>query len=273
MGKTKTAFVSGTEDKLTGKEDYEKRKKEKEEALAKKGKSESGQKVHISGLKGGQRIVAIEAESVPETKEVESPGKTKKVPRQRSKKYIESKGKVDATKLYKVQDAIKLLKVVSYAKFDSTVELHLVVRKANLTVNVTLPHSTGKTKKVEVASAETLQKLAAGKIDFDVLLATAEMMPKLIPFAKLLGPKGLMPNPKNGTLLKTDKDAAKFSKDALNLKTEKSAPLIHTTMGKLSMDENDLADNITATLEAVNTKQIVKAYLSSTMSPSIKLAI
>src|SRR3989344_1754390 len=200
MGKTKTAFVAGVEEKLSGKELYEKRKKAKEE-------------------KAKKRKTRLKV---------------------RSKKYKDSKSKVDPVKLYKLDYAVALLKEISYSKFDSTVELHLVVRKDNLSANITLPHSTGKVKRVEVAGDETIKKLKDGRIDFDVLLATGDMMPKLVPFAKLLGPRGLMPNPKNGTLIKNEKEISKFSANSITLKTEKSAPIIHTTVGKLSMQKKEL---------------------------------
>lgn len=270
MGKTKTAFITEAEEKqLSGKEVYEKRKKAKEDLAAQAGK----QKIHISGLKGGQRVVAIESEPIEQVEKVEKAEKLRKGPKKRSKKYSESKSKVNTTKLYKIAEAVKLLKDISYTKFDSTVEIHLVVKKDNLTANLTLPHSTGKTKKIELASSDTIKKLQIGKVDFDVLLATPEMMPKLVPFAKLLGPKGLYPNPKNGTFIKSEKDVSKFSANSITLKTEKSAPIIHTTVGKLSMQKKELDENITAILETLTSKQIIKAYICSTMSPSVKLAL
>ncbi len=97
------------------------------------------------------------------------------------------------------------------------------------------------------------------------------MMPKLVPFAKLLGPRGLMPNPKTGTLIKSAKDAEKFSGNSLTIKTEKSQPVIHTVIGKVSQENQELKENIETIFSAITKKQIVKAYLKSTMSPSVKL--
>jgi len=99
------------------------------------------------------------------------------------------------------------------------------------------------------------------------------MMPKLVPFAKLLGPKGLMPNPKNKTLVKDIKEAEKFSGNCLTVKTEKEAPLIHTTFGKVSQKEEELIKNFEAVVKAINAKQIVKAYIKATMGPAIKVKI
>ena len=96
-------------------------------------------------------------------------------------------------------------------------------------------------------------------------------MPKLVKFARLLGPKGMMPNPKNGTIIKSAKDAEKFKGNSITIKTEKKAPLIHQVVGKVSMDVEKLAQNVNATLDAVGKRRIKKAYLSATMSPSVKV--
>jgi large subunit ribosomal protein L1 len=152
-------------------------------------------------------------------------------------------------------------------------ELHMVIKKERLAINVEMPFSFGKTKKIEVASDATIKKLEKGKIDFDMLLATPEFMPKLVPFAQILGPKGLMPNPKNGTLIKSEKEASKFSANLISIKTEKTAPLVHTVVGKVSQEESEIAENIRTVFKAIGEKQIVKAYLKATMSPAVKLAI
>ncbi|HSX49235.1 MAG TPA: hypothetical protein VLE44_03175 [Candidatus Saccharimonadales bacterium] len=191
----------------------------------------------------------------------------------KGKKYLKAKGTIEVKKLYPIAEAIKMLRDMSYTKFDQTLELHLIVKKQGLSVNVTLPHSGGKTKKIEVADEGTIKKLESGKVDFDVLLATADFMPKLVKYAKILGPKGMMPNPKNGTLIKSVADAKKFSGNAKTIKTEKEVPLIHTSFGKLSQKDNELVENAEALLNAINKKQIVRAFIKSTMSPSLKILI
>lgn len=121
---------------------------------------------------------------------------------------------------------------------------------------------------------KTIEKLKEGKIDFDVLVATADMMPKLVPFARLLGPKGLMPNPKNGTLVNDLKKAKSFSTATITLKTEREAPLIHTVVGKVSQKDEEIVGNIETVLKALGkNKQIVRAFLKSTMSPSAKIEL
>lgn len=238
-------------------------------------------KVHISGLKGGQRVKAVEASPTEEMAAEDTNlvnGKeskaSKKVERTRGKKYIESKKAFDREKLYNVAEAVKLVKSTSYSKFDGTMELHLIVKKVGTSANVTLPFQAGKQKKVEIATEDTIVKLKAGTVDFDILVATAAMMPKLVPFARLLGPKGLMPNPKNGTLVADDKKAKAYSTGSILVKTEKEAPLVHSVVGKNSQKDEEIIANTEAILKALGgAKQIIKAYLTSSMSPSVKLAV
>jgi len=278
MGKTKTAFVAGpADDKKSGKAAYEEKRKKREEEEKRKRLEEKGGKDSIKGvgLKGGERIKTVsggpEIEAVkevtPDTQE------TAKGPKTRGHKYAKAKTLIDKTKEYDIKKAIELVKEASYSKFDGTLELHLST-KNEVSQNVTLPYSAGKSKKVEVADDSTIKKLKDGKIDFAVLLATADMMPKLVPFAKILGPRGLMPNPKAGTLIKNAKEAEKFSGNSVALKTEKKQNVIHTVVGKVSQKDIEIEANLQAILKVIGgAKQIEKAYLKATMSPSIKLKI
>ncbi len=264
MGKMKTAIVG--EDKNTTK--HKKSQKGEEE------------KVHLAGLKGGQRVKMVEATPGEEASIIDGSGvtaeasKSKKRERVRGKKYVAVKAKLEHEKFHKVVDAVKLVKETSYSKFDGTMELHLVVKKLGTSVHVSLPHQAGKQKKIEIANEDTIEKLKGGKIDFDILVATADMMPKLVPFARLLGPKGLMPNPKNGTLVNDPKKAKSFSTGTVTLKTEREAPLIHTVVGKVSQKDEEIIDNVEVVLKALGKdKGIVRAFLKSTMSPSAKINI
>jgi len=166
-----------------------------------------------------------------------------------------------------------LLRKVSFAKFDPTVELHLNVKEKGYSFPVTLPHSTGFTKTYAIADDDTLAKIEANKIDFDILVASPAQMAKLTKFAKILGPRGLMPNPKTGTLVNDPEAAiAQMKTSAVTtLRTEKDAPLIHTVVGKLSQTDKILTENITAILGA--SKLITKSVLKSTMSPAIKVSL
>lgn len=199
--------------------------------------------------------------------------KSNRGPRSRGKAYKQAKAKVDTNKIYSLSQAVGIIKDTTFTKFDSTVELHMVVNKEGISAQVDLPFSTGKQKRVEVADENTIAKLEKGKVDYDVLLATSDMMPKLVKYARILGPKGLMPNPKNGTVIKSPKDAEKFSGNSMTIKTERKAPLIHTVAGKTSMKEKDLEQNINSIFDAIGRRKIKKAYLSSTMSPSVKVAV
>ena len=262
MGKMKTAEVG------------ENKNKEKSE----KAHKAEAEKVHLAGLKGGQRVKMVDAEVPAVTESVEGEavkkGGRKVVEKVRGKKYAESKKKFDNVKTYSITEAIKLVKETSYSKFDGTVELHMIVKKAGISAQVTLPHQAGKAKKVEIATDATIEKLKSGKVDFDILVATPEIMPKLVPFARLLGPKGLMPNHKNGTLIPDAKKAQGFSTGTVTLKTEKEAPLIHTVVGKVSQDSTQLAENLEAIYRAFGSgKQIEKAYIKATMGPSVKVKI
>ncbi|MBI3443256.1 hypothetical protein HY008_01160 [Candidatus Woesebacteria bacterium] len=256
MGKTKTAFVG---------EAVEPKKRQPEK---------KAEKVHLAGLKGGQRIKVVEAETIKIEKEIgkKEEKKIKKI-KVRGKKYKFSKAKIDSNKIYPLNQAIILVKETSYSKFDGTVELHLVVKKTGISANVKLPYSAGREKKIEIADEETVKKIEAGKIDFDVLLAKPDMMPKLVPFARILGPRGLMPNPKNGTLIKSEKEADKFKGGSFSLRTEKDAPLIHTVVGKVSQKDQELIENAKAILAALGDKQIVRGFVKSTMSPSVKISL
>lgn len=275
MGKTKTAVLAGSgNEELSGKAAYEAKKRAQEAKMA--GQADKGQ-VKKVGLKGGERIKTIDAGPIVEL--AEDSGETKKITKKsrkenpRSQAYQTAKAKVDPTKRYPLAEAIKLVKETSYSKFTGSVELHLMLKKEAFSANVDLPFSAGKAKKIEVADESTLAKLAAGKVDFDVLVATAEMMPKLVQFAKLLGPRGLMPNPKNGTLVKSASEAKSFGGNSVIVKTEKKAPLTHNVVGKVDQLDSELAANIEAIVKAVTKQQIARASITSTMGPGVKVEI
>jgi large subunit ribosomal protein L1 len=265
MGKTKTAILTNeVKSTKSSAEEYAEKKAKKAAALAPKEEQKE------------EKIEVVKESPVVEEEVVEKPTRKDKVLQvtSRGKKYLESKLKVSKATLYKLEDAVKAVKESTYSKFDGTMELHLNVKKTGVNVQTTLPFSTGKQKRIEIADEKTLAKLKEGKIDFDLLLTTAEMMPKLAMFARLLGPKGLMPNPKNGTVIKSEKDAEKFKGNLITLKSEREAAIIHTSFGKVSQSTEELVKNAEAILTALGgSKTIVRAYMKSTMSPSIKLVI
>lgn len=225
--------------------------------------------------------------------------------KKRSKRYQESKGKIKS-QAYPLDEAIKLAKELSTAKFDESLELHLRLgvdpSKSDQQVRgtITLPHSSGKTKTVAVfaegAAAKEAKEAGAEiiggeelideikktkKINFDVAIATPEMMSKMGQIARILGPKGLMPNPKTETVTPNVKKAIEENKKGkANFKLDDGANL-HQVFGKKSLEDTQLKENLDTLLEAIkkakpeNTKGVFikAAYISTTMGPSIKTKI
>ena len=263
-----------------------------DESLENKQKQQSKQKNKekklVKGGKGGERIVSVgpsEEElshiEIPketeEKQEVKTKIKTKKNLKKEkkaphSKSYQKAMETLDRNKKYKLTDALSILEKLKRSKFDETVELHLNTFEPGISGNVILPHGTGKTVRVAIADDDLLAKVAKGKIDFDILLANPAMMPKLARVAKILGPRGLMPNPKNATLVKDPEKAAEnFKKGQVNFRTELKAPIMHLTVGKMSFGAKKLAENIDTLIEAIKKEKIRSVILKSTMSPGIKL--
>jgi len=198
----------------------------------------------------------------------------------RSKRYQEVAKMVDKSKTYPLTEAISLVKKTSMTKFDGTVELHINLNpsamgdKTDMRGSVSLPHGTGKTVNVVVADDALIADIAIGKINFDILVAHPSMMPKLAKVARILGPKGLMPNPKTGTVTEdVEKRVKELSQGQVNYKTEPENPIIHIPVGKVSFEDKKLSDNISAMLTSVGHGKIVKATLAATMGPGVKLQI
>lgn len=214
--------------------------------------------------------ITVSTDQSPETSTPQSIRK----PKSRSSKYKKAKALVDRTKLYPLSEAIALALKTHIAKFEGKVEAHLVVGKVGSLGLVEFPHLTKVEKKVVVFDDSVLAELQQGTINFDVLLASPANMPKLVPFARLLGPKGLMPNPKNGTLTADPQKAtAKFKTQGTEIKTEKKAPLIHITIGTTSQKAPEIEANARALLKTVGPLNILKFSLSSTMGPGVKVHI
>jgi large subunit ribosomal protein L1 len=190
----------------------------------------------------------------------------------RSAKYTRVKSFVDRTKSYPINQALELVLKTSYSKFTGTVIVDLVVRDEKVSAEVAFPHSTGKTVRVAVTSDELLANVEKGIIDFDILVSHPSFMPKIARLAKILGPKGLMPNPKNNTVsTDPEKRAKELSGGKVTIKSERKAPLIHAIIGKTDMLAKELAANAEALVKAVSTGKILKMTVSSTMSPGVKV--
>ncbi len=254
-----------------------------------KGKEKSASRRMVKGGKGGERVVSVgpsekelQAVIVSEANQSQT-GKPKAEKRQaksdkrkerpRSKSYQASAKIVDRSKKYSLPDGLSMLEKLKRSKFDETVELHINTTETGVSGSITLPHGTGKVVRVAIATDELIEEIAkGGKINFDILLAAPVMMPKLARVAKILGPRGLMPNPKNATLVKDPEKAAEnFKKGQMNFKTEAKAPIMHLSVGKMSFGAKKLSENIQTLLNAIKREKIRNITLKSTMSPGIKL--
>jgi large subunit ribosomal protein L1 len=219
------------------------------------------------------------------------------------KRLKKSREGIDRTKLYPLADAIKLIKERATSKFDETIEVAMNLgvdpRHADQMVRgvVTLPNGTGRTLRVgvfargakadeakaagaDVVGAEDLvEKVQGGQIDFDRCIATPDMMPLVGRLGKVLGPRGMMPNPKVGTVTADVAAAVKASKGgAVEFRVEK-AGIIHAGIGKASFSEGDLKENFAAFMDAIikakptgaKGKYVKKIAISSTMGPGVKI--
>ena len=220
-----------------------------------------------------------------------------------SKRIKQLQEKIDTKKIYSIEEAVSLVKELKSAKFDETVELALRLnvdpRHADQMVRgaVVLPHGTGKLVKVAVfakgakadeakeagadivGSEDLVEQIKSGNINFDIVIATPDMMGQVGKIGRILGPKGLMPNPKTGTVTMDVAQAIKNAKGGqVNFKVDKKGN-IHAGIGKASFDEDRLIENLKTFVAAINRQKpaaakgryIQNGALSLTMSPSIKL--
>lgn len=219
------------------------------------------------------------------------------------KKYNESKKTFDSQKAYSVNEAVELIKKLNYVKFDSTIEI-AIKTGANPKFNdqmiratTILPNGTGKTKKIavfvnddkleeakksgaDIVGSETLiTDIKNWNFNFDILVTTPDSIRNLASIAKLLGPKGLMPSPKAGTVTTDIKTTVEeFKKGKIEFRLDKTGN-IHAGIGKMSFDEKMIAENIESLLQTVEEyrptgvkgKLIQKVVVSSTMSPGITI--
>ncbi len=191
-----------------------------------------------------------------------------------SKRHKENRTFVSKTQSYSIDQALETLKKFKKSKFDETVELHINTKEKGISGQITLPHGTGKTLRIKIADEAIINDVSKGKIDFDVLVATPSMMPQLARVAKVLGPRGLMPNPKNGTISdKPENTVKKLSGGQISYKTESNAPIIHAIVGKVSFEDNKLKENINTFLTTIGSEKINSVILKSTMSPAVRLSL
>ncbi|MDE5704121.1 MAG: 50S ribosomal protein L1 [Bacteroidales bacterium] len=220
-----------------------------------------------------------------------------------SKKRKEALAKVDKTKLYSLDEAAALVKDITFTKFDASIDLDVRLgvdpRKANQMVRgfVALPHGTGKQVRVlvlctpdkeEEAKAagadfygldEYVEKIKGGWTDIDVVITTPNVMPKVGALGKILGPRGLMPNPKTGTVtMEVGKAVQEVKAGKIDFKVDKFG-IIHTGVARVSFDAKKIADNAREVLQtilklkpsAAKGTYMQSVYISSTMSPGIQI--
>lgn len=226
--------------------------------------------------------------------------------RKQSKEFKEKTKDIDQTKAYSLQDAFELLKKTSYEKFDASIELHVRTgidpRKSDQSIRgtVVLPHGTGKTKRIAVfaegpkateakdAGADIVggQELIteikqSGKISFDIAIATPDLMKHMASVAKILGPRGLMPSPKNETVTTNIKQIIEqVKKGKISFKNDDSGN-VHTVLGKKSFSTDHLVENFNAFMDIFKKSRpstakgiyIQNCTISSTMGPGIKIQV
>lgn len=220
-----------------------------------------------------------------------------------SRRQKENRQKLDTTSHYSVEDAIQMLKKTSTAKFNETVEVHVNLNidpkyaDQQLRTTMTLPHGTGQTTRIAVLTTDSnfgeaeagkadiignddlIAEISQGNINFEVLVATPEMMPKLAKLGRVLGPKGLMPSPKSGTVTTNlTETLSEFKKGKFEYKADKTG-IVHISFGKANFSEIELTENLITTYKSIEQnrpagvkgKYFKSFYICSTMGPSIQL--
>ena len=222
-----------------------------------------------------------------------------------SRRHQENQTKTKNIVFSNLDEAIKVLKETATAKFDETVELHANLNidpkyaDQQLRTTVTLPNGVGKSIKIAVLTNENniseaqtggadivgsddlIEQISQGQIDFDLLIATPDMMPKLAKLGRVLGPKGLMPSPKSGTVSTTlTETLADFKKGKFEYKADKTG-VVHVSFGKSSFTEPQLVENLTSLYQSIEQnrpsgvkgKYFKKIFICTSMGPSIQLDV
>jgi len=267
-----------------------------------KGMKEAEAKTEKSEAQKHRSEEQLEADADKKPKQIQR--KTSKLDR-RSKGYRKVASELDLKNTYELKEAIDVVIKSSYVKFDATVELHISLgvdpRQAdqNLRDTVILPAGTGKSVRVAVfaegddataaksagadlvGAEDILSQLDKGKIDFDVLVSTPMMMAKLGKYAKILGPKGLMPNPKSGTVTTDVAKAVTESKAGRVEYRVDSTGIVHVGVGKVSFGVDKLSQNINSVISSIRSNKpaslksayVKSIFLASTMGPSVKVNV
>jgi large subunit ribosomal protein L1 len=282
---------------------------EKDEATSDSNHTAKAGKRSAKAIKEAEELQAKEERKLEAAEEAEKPKQHANPTRSRldrqGKKFRDAAKLIEADKAYTLVEAIELAQKTNPAKFDASVELHIRLgvdpRHAdqNIRDNLVLPAGTGRKVRVAVfadvddaaaatkagadiaGNEEFLAQLEKGTLNFDILIATPAMMPKLGKYARVLGPRGLMPNPKSGTVTTDVTKAVTEAKAGRVEYRVDSTGIVHLAVGKVSFSKDDLHKNIQAVLNSIKTNKpasvkgnyVKAAHLSTTMGPSIIIAV
>jgi large subunit ribosomal protein L1 len=237
-------------------------------------------------------VVEEVAEEKTETKAKKADKKSKRATKKvaarketRSVKYRKAVEEIERTKRYNVSEAVTKAQAGSYSKFAGTVELHVNTAQKNMRGLISLPFATGRKLTVlafgtgaEESGADIIgneEKVAAiqkGKVDFDVVVTTPDWMPKLAKIAAILGPRGLMPNPKSGTITNDLKKAVtEIQSGKVEYKTDRNAQVMHLSIGKTTQASEEIVANIKTLINSIGKTRIKKLVVAPTMGPGVKV--
>lgn len=273
MGKTKIKTIDDSVQEEVKREPQAKRaQKDKTDSLVEKLKEELG----------------VAAQDPPSTFHPQKPtirSLSSTVKKTRSKRYKQALAQIDQSRTYLLKEAVALAQKTSYTKFPGTVEAHMNTNVKNTRILISLPYFKGKkltilafgpsalpADGVIMGNDDTIEQISKGKIDFDVVIATPEWMSKLAKVAKVLGPKGLMPNPKNGTITDNlQKTVTELQSGKVELKSEPNGNIIHLAVGKVSQSADEVGSNIKTLYNSLGKSKVKKITLSATMGPGVRV--
>ncbi|EKD85441.1 MAG: 50S ribosomal protein L1 [uncultured bacterium] len=298
MGRPKVKIIDDSQvEEIKEKPSKDKRERVKSEtAEAISPVETSKEETRGDGEEGSRRVAAVSEANEDARRKTEpagpraaqksqKPGKAKP----RGKKYQEITKDLDRTKSYPLNEAIETVKKLSYSKFDATLEAHINTSQTGIRGLVSLPFASGRKLRIvafgkgaensgadTIGTEEVIETINKGKVDFDIVVATPEWMPKLAKIARILGPRGLMPNPKNGTITDPSADGLKkavegFQAGKTEYKTEPKVAVLHIALGKLNQPSDELMANIKTLLQTLGKTRVKKVTLSPTMGPGVKL--
>ncbi|HLC88181.1 MAG TPA: hypothetical protein VJG66_03970 [Patescibacteria group bacterium] len=294
MGKTKTAFIDDSnpeKNPAPAKAGQARKKVNPNPELESRIKSQESREVNpnpedeLTSKPESSESKTQKAETTAKKTKASKAAVKKGKAKYRSVKYKAAAEKVEKSKKYPLTEAIEAAKNSSYSKFDGSLELHINTNVKNARGLVSLPYASGKKLKVlafgkgaEDSGADIigddakLNEIIRGVTAFDVIVTTAEWMPKLARAAKVLGPRGLMPSPKSGTITTDLKKAVtEIQSGKVEYKTQKDSKVIHLSVGKVSQNPDEIAANIKILFNAIGKTKVKKAVISPSMGMGVKV--